>query len=458
MVFLSLTLMAGCGVIVRQTNDTYQRISAGSLTNPGRIGPLTEKEKVWAKVAWRYFVNNTNVQTGLVNSIDRYPAATPWHMGDYLAALTAAYELGLIDKLEFDHRLSRLLAFLGRMELAGGKVPNRVYNTQNGSMVDLSNQVGEAGWSAVDISRLMVWLKIIGERYPEYHEYLDKVVMRWGFCDIIDDCGALFSGIKQEKTLQKRQEGRLGYEDYAGTGYSLWGFSASKTRRLRSVEKVHIEGHILRYDARDPRSSGRPNPLLTPPFVLMGMEFGWRAAGKVSQAWPEDLDIMAEQAQTIYEVQEARWQSKKIFTARGDHQLSRPPYLLYDSIYSNGFPWNTITENGQSQQHLALVSTRSAFGMWVLWKTHYTDELMKVIEALYDSDRGWYEGRYESTGAYEEIITLSTNSMVLEALFYKSSGRIYRNKNRNGYFQTTLDNVYERPKRCFPPERGQCPL
>ena len=63
---------------------------------------------------------------------------------------------------------------------------------------------------------------------------------------------------------------------------------------------------------------------------------------------------------------------------------------------------------------------KTAFSMWVLWKTDYTQQLMKVIEALYDKDRGWYEGRYGSERCLERQMTSYTNSMVLESLLYKA--------------------------------------
>jgi hypothetical protein len=271
LVILSLTL-SGCGVIVRQAHDAYQKIEAGSLRYQGRIAPLTAKELLWAKTAWRYFVNNTNSNTGLVNSIDRYPVASVWHMGDYLAALMSAHQLGLIDKIEFDQRLSRFLEFVQNMPLAQGKLPNRMYNTKTGQMMDASNRVGEVGWSAIDISRLMVWLKITGEHYPEYREYLDKVILRWHYCDIIDDCGQLYRYNKNGQTWDKQQEGRLGYEEYAGTGFSLWGFNANSARRMKLDQRITIDNLQLLYDERDPRLTNTPNPILTMPYVLLGFK------------------------------------------------------------------------------------------------------------------------------------------------------------------------------------------
>lgn len=455
LVVLSLSA-PGCGVIVRQTHDAYQKVSAGHWRYPGRVGPLTAAELDRAKTAWRYFLNNTNTGTGLVNSIDRYPVATAWSMGDYLAALTVARELKLIDKIEFDQRLSRFLETVAALPLSRGKLPNRFYDAKSGVMLDAANQPGEAGWSAVDIGRLLAWLKIIGEYYPEYQEYLDKAVLRWQFCDVLDDCGTLYRGWHDGQAWTVQQEGRLGYEGYAGAGFALWGFNADSARRMYSDQYIQVDGVKLLYDARDPRTTYLANPLTTPPYLLSGMEFGWREDAIPGRYGSSHHKVLREQAEALYRVQEQRWQRSKVYTARGEHAVSAAPYQVLDTIFANGQPWNTITESGQWYPQLALVSTRVVFGMWVLWDTPYTAALMKITEALFDKERGWYEGRYETSGAYERVITSSTNAMVLESLLYKSRGRIYQSTQNPGYFQVRLNDVYGRPGRCFPVERPMC--
>ena len=51
LVVLSLSLQS-CGVVVRQATNVVQQVQAGSLRYQGRLGPLTDEEKVWAKTAW----------------------------------------------------------------------------------------------------------------------------------------------------------------------------------------------------------------------------------------------------------------------------------------------------------------------------------------------------------------------------------------------------------------------
>jgi hypothetical protein len=161
-------------------------------------------------------------------------------------------------------------------------------------------------------------------------------------------------------------------------------------------------------------------------------------------------------AQDVYIVQEDRYRSDGILTARTDHPLSKPPNFLYDSIFAAGYPWNTISEQGKTYGQLALVSTRAAFGMWVLWDEPYTDVLMRAVEWLFDPQRGWYEGRYESSGAVEDLVTLSTNAVVLESLLYKVDGALYRQVSEPSYLQHRLSDVFTYPKRCFAPERPVC--
>ncbi|MEY4516646.1 MAG: hypothetical protein RL180_992, partial [Pseudomonadota bacterium] len=430
-------------VVVRQSTNVVQQVQAGSLRYQGRLGPLTDEEKVWAKTAWRYVVNNTAPETGLVNAIDRYPTTTAWHIGDYLASLVAARELGLIDKLEFDQRLSRVLGFLGSMDLAEKQVPNRIYNTKTGAMVNENNQIGQAGWSAADNSRLLVWLKTVGEYYPEYQEYLDKSVLRWRYCNVVADCQPPYHQLRQKKVTLERVEGRMGYQDYVVPGFTMWGFKQVTPPEVKNPLTYTIETPIL-FEDRNTRIKGGINPVLAMPHLYLGMEFGWDLAQTLSGSNQNDAHYnIAAQATNTYLAQEQRWKIHKIYTARSDHQLSGPPYRLYDSIYSNGYDWNTLTEKQEYYPQYALVSTRVVFSMWALWNTTYTTQLMKITEALHDKNKGWYEGRYEASGAYEPILTLTTNAAVLEALLYKTRGPLYKAKNTHGFFERITSDVFQ---------------
>ncbi|MBL1627241.1 DUF3131 domain-containing protein, partial [Klebsiella pneumoniae] len=142
------------------------------------------QERSWAQIAWRYVENNTQPQTGLVNGSDKQPRATLWQMGDTLIALLAARELGLVKEAEFDARLTPLLGTLNRLTLTDGGSPGRLYSTQTATPVDFSGKPAASGWSAKDMARLMLALRLTAERAPQYGEYIDKIILRWNFCPV----------------------------------------------------------------------------------------------------------------------------------------------------------------------------------------------------------------------------------------------------------------------------------
>ena len=105
-----------------------------------------------------------------------------------------------------------------------------------------------------------------------------------------------------------------------------------------------------------------------------------------------------------------------------------------------------------------MVSTRAVFGMWALWRTEYTDTLLTSIKQMYAPDRGWYEGRYEKSGAYDRTVTLATNTMVLESILYKATGKLYYHPDEPTYMEAYLQDIFTRPNQCFPPEREVCDI
>ena len=457
LLILWMFFCSGCGVAVRGVTKGVVCFKNSALFHQGRHGDLSEKETQWAKTAWNYFENNYNPKTGLVNSVDKYPVSSMWNAADFLAALVAARELELIKPCEFDKKLSAFLHFLNTMDLFFGQLPNKLYNTQTGRMVDYSNQNEEIGWSAIDIGRLLIWLKIVKCRYPEYAEYIDKGVLRWSFCEVLDNCGSLFGGIKVHNKIQLFQEGRLGYEEYAAKGFQLWGFSTIAASKIEPFKKTRIYGIEIHYDSRHARDTGTYSPVLSLGYLLDGMEFNWDRIDDLNRLDSYHSDsVMAEIAESIYRVQEARYQQDHILTARTDHQVSAPPFFVYDSIFAEGYPWNIISDNGQYYKDAAIVATKAAFGMWSLFKTAYTDRLINAIACLNSAEEGWFEGRCENTGGYMKVITIGTNAVVLESLLYKKEGNLLNCVAEQGYYEDFIEDPFREEGKCFPLERKKC--
>jgi hypothetical protein len=461
-ILVILCLCSSCGVVVRGIDSGYTEFSQSQLFHKGRSGPLTEQEQRLARIAWIYFENNYKPETGLVHSINGYPSITMWEIGDYLAALTAARELEIIEPCDFDKRLASLLGFLNSMDLAFGKLPNKVYSTKTGKMTNYANKPGMVGWSAIDIGRLLIWLQIVKNRYPVYSEYIDKAVLRWNVCDIIDDEGNLIGAYNNNNKMKLYQEGRLGYEEYAAKGFQLWGFDTTEASAVTPYKEFTIHDIAIPYDSRNVNQGGDKNPVLSLGYFLHGLEFNWDVVGDRNSSDTSHSDAtIADFADRIYRVQEARWNKERIFTARTDHQVAGSPYFVNDSIFAAGYPWNVINSEGKYYKNLATVSTRAAFPMWSLWKTTYTDCLFEAIKCLHSERKGWYEGRLENSGKYLELLTLSTNATVLESFLYKTRGKLLdmvspHCRQDTTYYWEQNKNEFTLQGRCFPGERARC--
>lgn len=427
---------------------------SASIARPfGRHGPLTERERAMAETAWQYFVKSYQPDTGLVNAVGSYPSTTLWDTGSYVSALVAARELGIIDKREFDLRANLLIKTLRNLDLFRGEMPNKVYNTRTGQKVDYANKPGEVGHSVLDIGRMLVWLKILKERYPYLAPGVDSVVLRWNFCNTVKPDGSLFGSVLSKGETRYVQEGRLGYEQYAAKGFELWGFEAPAALSPDPVEYTDIFGVRVPIDARDPRVFGNMNYVLTESYLLDGLELGWKLPGDLSNDTPglATQGWRAEFANRIYLVQQRRFEETGIMTARSEHQVDGAPFFVYDSIWANGFAWSTLDPSDVYRPERAAIAAKAAIGMWALWETPYTDLLMEAVGDLSTEDGGFYEGLYENGNGYIPLQTANNNGIILASLLYKEQGPILKKLNGNTQvWDTAFTHQDTRAKRCLP--------
>ena len=427
--------------------------STQSTAHFGRNGQLTEREFEMAKTAWSYFENSYQTETGLVNSVGSFPSTTLWDTASYISALVAAYELCVIDKRAFDDRANRLINTLRNLPLYRGEAPNKVYNAATAEMVDYTNQPGEIGMSANDIGRLLVWLQILKERHPHLANGVDNVPMRWNFCNLINDDGRMFGSFTQsDGNTRYVQEGRLGYEEYAAKGFALWGFDVDRAMSPQPVNYIDIYGVRVPYDGRDPRVFKNQNYVLTEGYILDGLEMGWDLPTDHSNdGMVATNGWRAEFAQRIYLVQQRRFEQTGVITARSEHQVEGRPYFVYDSIFADGYPWNTLDPTGEYQPDRAAISAKAALGMWALWDTNYTDLLFEAVADLSKPDRGFYEGLYENGNGFIPLQTANNNGIILAALLYKVQGPILQRVNQNTQvWDTAFMGTDIRDNKCHP--------
>lgn len=392
-----------------------------------RRGFLNDRERQAAKIAWGYFEKFTQETTGLVNSVGGYPSTTMWDTASYVSGLVSAYELCLIEKPEFDRRMLKLLTTLRNLKLFRREMPNKVYHTKTGERVDYTNKPGEIGYSALDIGRLLVWMRISRNRYPYLANTIDNMLLRWDFSNVIDAEGVMYGAAVDKETKETiyAQEGRLGYEEYAAKGFALWGFKPFFAHRAEPYLTTNIFDVRVPYDGRDPRIFHSQNYVVTESYLLDGLELNWDLPhDDVSSDRVHTDGWRAEFADRIYQVQQNRYEIQGYMTARSEHNVKGPPYFTYDTIFSDGYPWNTVTPRGDYAPEHAAVATKAAFGMWALWDTPYTDILYEAVIELFDPERGFYEGLYEGGNGHIKIQTANNNGILLAALLHKVQGRI----------------------------------
>ncbi len=448
----SIMIKVGCLIFMLLVMPSIKAYSAlpndklAAENYPIRHGELTPREMAIAVNAWQYFVHNFQPTTGLVNAVNNYPSTTMWDSASYLSALVSARELGIINKEEFDHRMLPFLKTLNNLSLFQGQLPNKAYNTITAEKVNYMNKPGEIGFSAIDSGRMLIWLKIIKERYPEYANSIDNVVLGWDFSHAIDSCGTLYGAILDKNNVPMYvQEGRLGYEEYAASGFQLWGFSTCQASLAQPYDLANIYCVLVPYDSRDPRTHYQHNYVVTESYILHGLEMGWdrsddraNKVGSYSHPWMRDF------ANRVYQAQENRYRETGILTARSEHQLDKAPYFVYDTVFTDGYNWNTITDKGVFVPEDAALSLKAALGMWALWQSPYTDRLFDAIENANVKGKGFNEGLYENGQGPINEFTANNNGIMLEALLFKKEGKILRFTSGDPSHSDYIPSLWER--------------
>ena len=378
---------------------------------PG-VGELSPEEMAMARQAWQYFEQNWNDETGLVNSADKFASVTMWDQAAAIAALVSAKELDLVPEADFEAKMRRMLKTLATMPLYKDELPNKVYNSKTLVPVGYGEleKRQEIGWSALDLGRLAIWLKIVGAKYPQLQAKTEAVWEHWQVERLTKD-GQMYGTANANGKEQLNQEGRLGYENYAAYGFKLWGLDVEKALDFESnVAFVNLYGKGVPYDKRDAKTSGANNYVLSEPYILDGIETGFQSLPKAY-------------ADRVLAAQEARYQATKQLTAVTEDNLDRDPYFVYSTLFVNGEAWATIVDKGKKHNDLRFLSTKAALGWHVLYKTPYTQQLFDFVQTNLKADKGWYNGFYESLKQPNKALTANNNGVMLESLLYKKVGK-----------------------------------
>lgn len=363
-----------------------------------------------ARTAWAYVDANYNERTGWVNSVSGYPYATVWDIASSLMALYCADQLDLIDGNVYDGRMRRALQTLVEARLFENAGFNKTYSTATGAIAGRPGQEAETaergyGWSVLDIGRLMVALRVIHENQPQYRDLIAQVVGRLDYARMIRDGYLRGEDLDSRGRLRRYQEGRIGYEQYAATGFAAWGHAAPQALDVRrNGRPASVLGVPVLMDTRG------DHHLTSEPFVMMGLEVGWSGE-------------MRELAWRVLAAQEARYRQTGTVTIVNEDAVNGPPYFLYYSVFSDGKEFVVEPPAGAPEGPASrTVSVKGAFGWHALLPSEYTWLAVQRVEGA-RSPTGWGAGVFEENGRVSGGENVNTAAVILEAALYIARGR-----------------------------------
>jgi hypothetical protein len=375
-------------------------------------GGARVEDAVWdeaAARAWGWMDRNYVAATGLVRATDHYDHVTTWDIGSALLGMHAARGLGLLEPREFDRRVRRALATLREMPLHDGAAFNRLYSARTARMTgrgDVETTSG-SGWSATDLGRLLVALKVLASAHPELEGDADAVVRRLAMDRIVRD-GYLWGEDVRGRRVSRYPEGRIGYEQYAAQGFALWGFRAERALDVTvNARPVQVEGVTLMADRRGgDRLTGEP-------FFLGAIEM---------DLWGEPLNVLSD---GVLAAQEARWRRTGQPTMASEDAVPLPPYhFYYYNVYQAGGAFGIDAQAPMRGVRIPpWVSTKAAFAWHALRPSDHTRAALDLVVGGQREARDWGAGVFEGSAAPTGGANVNTASIILEAALYRRSGR-----------------------------------
>ena len=386
-------LIAAIGCTEARARDTVQQQAAASAD-----------EKLYRDIArssWNYLDRYYQASTGFVNATPEWFNTTLWDLGGQLLAFQAAKELGLLNKAEYDKRTRKTLSTLETVRLADNVAFNRIYSTKDGSL----NAEG-AGWSATDLGRFLLALRILSVREPQFAAQAERVARRNAFAKVARG-GYLYGRSIGPKGATDFQEGRIGYEQYVAAGFAQWGADVRNAQRLSlNAKPVNVLGVRLLADTRG------FDRLLSEPFILYGLELGLSG----------ELKSLAE---NLLKAQEARYNATgQVTIVSEDAMPVKPHYFYYYCVYCNQKPFVVgVSSPKETFDAPRWVSTKAAFGWHALMPSAYTAKAVEYVGAARDSTRGWATGVFEKTRESTGTFDVNTAVVLMEIAYYQLRGR-----------------------------------
>lgn len=381
-----------------------------AFTEAEFIYPLTRNELLLAKKAQFYFERNYRERTGFWDSVQGYPHTTMWDIASGIAATLALEGLELTGREETQRNLARTLKSLNALPLYRNTLPNREYSTKtalpSGRLSDTITNGN--GWSALDIGRLLIWLKILTQQYPEFIPDVEQLTNKWQLDKAVHN-GTLYGTNYYKGKEYYRQEGRNGYLQYASRGFELFDYRLPHPNLEQYLLNVEISGTPISTDTRNV-------PFLTSdPYVLASIEFG--------------RDDEWNQVDNFYDLHRSHSEKNGKLYSYAEDAMNKNPWFAYNNLYYYGKPWTSVSPSGKTIENPQIFSHKVAFGYSVLFDDSFSQQLFDTVLDNSLHSRSIPTGQYEN-GGMNTAFNINTNSLILVALWYKQNGQkpIYQPK------------------------------
>ncbi|MCK2175193.1 DUF3131 domain-containing protein [Enterobacter asburiae] len=406
-----LGFLLGFAIVVWVEKQMPSRVeSSGSIALSKDFPPLpakrglTYEEAIWARVAWQYYVNNTQ-PNGLANASDGEPWLSLWSVGSYLFAAAAAEQLNIISTDEFDERVSAALFTLEQLPLNEKGLPAAYYHA------DTLKILGKPDASAIGLSRLLTALQTILWRYPQHAAAIRDLFSVWR-------TGALMENSTQSQAAVPLHHWTLAADEQRDSfGYRLY---ASHTLRLidsaaglavtnppEGQKMIDLDG-IMVPDEGLRTPWGKQTSLISLPYLLTGLELGFDAQS-------------AEIAWRIMQIQQRRHglRSPKPPVST-DYAEPAPDYV---TDLPNRQPVQARALREEVPEKVAIASTRTAFAWYALFRNGWSEALRQQVLPLLVPGKGWQRG-FNLNNSVNSVVDADTNAIVLESLSYIAHGQM----------------------------------
>lgn len=366
---------------------------------------LSADERATAQVAWRYVLANRQSGTGLVNGKDSYPVSSVADVAQTIAAYNAALALQFIEREEFTADMRQLLTTLRDLPLYNQELFNREYDSRSGRMLDLSarsSAVG-SGWSADDIGRLLLWLRVLANAVPDLAPHVEAVVARLRLSRLVAG-GRLHSTLLQGEREEVIDDLRLGRQQLTAAALSLWGVVLPQMFSYEDALLRRAAGVVAPADRRG-GGTVAPDAFARGLVEIGGLDGCFKAAAR--SALDAQHALAAEQRRSVMVA---------------DELLDQTPWFVYGALASGGEAWRVASFDRQPRPDLANFSVKAAFLWSAVDKAPATLAARGLAESLERSERGLYGGRYVVAGKLNVALTLNTNATVLVTSWYAQRG------------------------------------